>query len=199
MWLDVRAGVIVNQDHSSGVTHTVAIHNDESGGFRLYDSDSEARSQGTYERVRADELMDRYSTGCLIGIMGSGSDLSNRIGGEGLKTLAQREKRPHENEQTHNTKARAEGTGAGKKRNAKEPSSRTEGKKKTKVRIVLKQSTLGKFTTPSTAESDASSGTRRQRKRKAKLTKEDVEQAIRRLTGLHRGQCRVSEILGIPK
>ena len=56
MWLDVRAGVIINQDHSSGVTHTVAIHNDESGGFRLYDSDSEARSQGTYERVRADEL-----------------------------------------------------------------------------------------------------------------------------------------------
>ena len=131
----IRSSEIINQDHSSGVTHTVTIHNGESGGFRLYDSDSEARSQGTYERVRADELMDRYSTGCLIGIMGSGSDLSNRIGGEGLKTLAQREKRPHESEQPRNTKARTEGTGAGKKRSAKEPSS-TEQKARKKQRYA---------------------------------------------------------------
>ena len=51
--------------------------------------------------------------------------------------------------------------------------------------------------THSTAERERgeSSGTSKQRKRKAKLTKEDVEQALQRLTGRHREQCRVSELL----
>ena len=121
----------------------MVIHNDESGGFRLYDSDSEARSRGTYEEVRADELMDRYKTGYVIGIMGSGTDLSNRIGGEGLKTLAHRDKRAHESEETRNTKARGEGTGAGGKRSSAGSSSKTEGKKKkVKVRHYGSESNL---------------------------------------------------------
>ena len=47
--------------------------------------------------------------------------------------------------------------------------------------------------TPRTAGEN--SGASKPRKRKAKLTKEEVEQALRRLTGRHREQCRVSELL----
>ena len=67
--------------------------NDEGGAFRLYDNDSPARRAGTFETQRADELMDRYSSSYIIGVMSEGSDLSNLIGGVGMTTLIHREKR----------------------------------------------------------------------------------------------------------
>ena len=112
---------------------------------------------------------------------------------KGLKTLAHRDKRAHEDEETRNAKARREGTGAGEKRSSTGSSSKTEDKKK-KIKIrVGKQPTLSAFMTSKTA--GESSGAGASRKRKVKLTREAVEQALHRLTGRNREQCRVGELL----
>ena len=91
--LDFRAGIIVRESTLVAPGHVVAFHNDGSGAFRLYDNDTLARSDGTYETRRADELISTYSPGHTIGIMESGSDLSVHIGGDGLTTLIHRRER----------------------------------------------------------------------------------------------------------
>ena len=92
LWHDLRAGVIISEA-DEGDVDVAAFHNDEGGAFRLYDNDSFARRAGTFETQRADELMDRYSSSYIIGVMSEGSDLSNLIGGVGMTTLIHREKR----------------------------------------------------------------------------------------------------------
>ena len=88
---DVRAGVILIQYAASG--HVVAVHRDEGVGYRLYDNDSSARAHGTYEAVRADELLDRYHTGILYGVMEESSELSRHIGGDAITTIVRRARR----------------------------------------------------------------------------------------------------------
>ena len=72
-----RAGVIVFSQH------VVCFHNDENGGFRLYDNDSEERGEGRPRHMRADEIMDEIAGGSLntvIGVITEGTDLSDRLG-----------------------------------------------------------------------------------------------------------------------
>ena len=93
---EFRAAVLIKD------IHVVTIFNDDNGGFRLYDNDSRARREGTYEAVRCDELLDRFSEGVttgtppyLIGILDEGCDLSQRLGPP-LTTLVHRERRARE-------------------------------------------------------------------------------------------------------
>ena len=72
--MDVRAGVI-NQ-----AIHIVCFHNAGDGTYRLYDNDSEERQRGTFEELRADELITRYRDGYMVCILPDGSDLSTRLG-----------------------------------------------------------------------------------------------------------------------
>ena len=72
-----RAGVIIFSQH------VVCFHNDENGGFRLYDNDSEERGEGRPRHMRADEIMDEIAGGSLstvIGVIAEGTDLSDRLG-----------------------------------------------------------------------------------------------------------------------
>ena len=50
------------------------------GTYRLYGNDSEERQRGTFEEMRADELITRYRDGYMVCILPDGSDLSTRLG-----------------------------------------------------------------------------------------------------------------------
>ena len=61
----------------------MCFHNDENGGFRLYDNDSGERGEGRPRYMRADEIMDEIAGGSLstvIGVIAEGTDLSDRLG-----------------------------------------------------------------------------------------------------------------------
>ena len=89
---DVRAGVVMTV--LSG-THVVALHNDDNGGFHVYDNDSQDRMRGTSSQLRGDEVKDRYEDVVLIAIMQETSPLSLRLGGP-ITTLVHRWRRARE-------------------------------------------------------------------------------------------------------
>ena len=60
--------------------HVIALINDEEGGFRVYDNDSTERQLGTYRAMRADEIIDKWQDGTVIGIINGDSVFSRRLG-----------------------------------------------------------------------------------------------------------------------
>ena len=103
--MDVRAGVIVQ------AIHVVCFHNAEDGTYRLYDNDSAERRRGTFETLRADELITRYRNGYIVCVLPDGSDLSTRLG-PAITTMI-----------TENTRARRRAGG----QNAAQPVQRRQG------------------------------------------------------------------------
>ena len=74
---DFRAGVILVRGH------VVCFHNDDEGGFRLYDNDSRERLAGKPRRMAAYTILDEMNVGnypTIMGILSESSDLSRRLG-----------------------------------------------------------------------------------------------------------------------
>ena len=72
--------------------HVIALINDDDGGFRVYDNDSAERQRGTFRAMRADEVIDRWQEGTVIGTITGDSTFSRRLGAP-ITTLVHRRAR----------------------------------------------------------------------------------------------------------
>ena len=78
--MDTRAGTITVYFPTTATWHVVCYFNDEDGTYRVYDNDSLDRQQGTYTRMRADEMLTKYKDGYVTCIIHDSTDLSRRLG-----------------------------------------------------------------------------------------------------------------------
>ena len=73
--------------------HVIALINDADGGFRVYDNDSADRQRGTFQAMRADEIIDKWQDGTIVGTITGDSVFSRRLGPP-ITTLVNRRARP---------------------------------------------------------------------------------------------------------
>ena len=102
--MDTRAGVISKYLRESGTWPVVCYFSYGDGTYRVYDNDSEDRQRGTYSRMRADEMMDKYTCGLTICIIHDSTELSRRLGPP-ITTLVTRNRQRAttiKSHQTHN-------------------------------------------------------------------------------------------------
>ena len=92
LMLDIKYAITIEHRPHTSFSHVVAVIQDASGGFRLYDNDSQAAARGTYDLLTTQQVVDTRSQDAFFAILAESSELSGRLG-PAITTLIHRGRR----------------------------------------------------------------------------------------------------------